>query len=386
MKLKHLSILASLSLLLCFCLGIGTAAVADESGEEAAPFSMEIQAIPANVDGWGGTTGSRELNSTDGNVTTICYFDYSETNANFIKFNLWQFVRDKAPAGIYKVTLCYSTGDEAGKFVMNIRGKEHILPITRTADDYVTFVPGTMSTYEYFDFSDWNQNDILLYNGANTANPDLKSIRLDYVADYAIFHPTEAETAELGGGAALQTVQSAAGGKVVKLSSGDTATFGGMLGEEMQAGSYRLNTIYMNGGSDDTLTVNVNGTEYATVCPATSDNWDTWKEGYTETLITLKGDGTDEIVYSGGAETVWLDSFMLTPADLVKDITEIPACDAVTTDFSTPFDKLDLPETVTVTLKNGDTAELAVNWVPTGYTVRKAGTYSLSGRVVLATA
>lgn len=399
MKLKHLSILSCLALLLCFCLGTGTA-MADESDEPSggdASFSMELPIYPypplpddwsSRVDGWSGSVGSRDMpydGSPDDMVRVLSYFDYSEEKNNYVLFNLDELVEAEAPAGVYKVSVCYSTGDPEGLFVVNIRGEEHVLPITKTVEGWSTFAPGIMSTYAYFDFSGKGQNDIKLYNGAATANPDIRSLIFDYVGDYASFYPTEAETAVLGGAASFQSVQNATGGKVVELaSSDDTAAFSGSLGEDMYDGSYYLQTVYMNGGEDTTLTVSINGTEYTVDCPVTSDSWDTWQEGYAEIPVSLKGDGTDEILYSGGTGKVWLDSFMLAPAELVKDITEIAACDPVTVDFSTPIDQLVLPETVTVTLANGDTAELAVTWDATGYTVRKAGTYTLTGGVTLA--
>ncbi len=63
------------------------------------------------------------------------------------------------------------------------------------------------------------------------------------------------------------------------------------------------------------------------------------------------------------------------------DITEVKALEDITVEYGTAFDKLDLPETVTVTLSDNTTAELKVTWSDAGYTADKAGVYTLTGTI-----
>ncbi len=63
------------------------------------------------------------------------------------------------------------------------------------------------------------------------------------------------------------------------------------------------------------------------------------------------------------------------------DITDVKALDDITVEYGTAFDKLDLPETVTVTLSDNKTVDLKVTWSDAGYTADKAGVYTLTGTI-----
>lgn len=201
MKKRMGALLLSFTLLCSLLLG-GTIF---GSAQETTSYSKEI-IIPGNVDGWSGSTGGRTLGDTE----VISYFNYSEDNNNYIKLNLWQLVQDNAPKGPVQSNRLLLHRDPSGTFVLNIRGKEHRLPITQTVEGYTSFQAGYMTTYEVFDFSEYNANDILLYNGAATANPDIRSIRLDYVADFTAYEWIEAEAADrITGEASIRDIQAA---------------------------------------------------------------------------------------------------------------------------------------------------------------------------------
>ena len=63
------------------------------------------------------------------------------------------------------------------------------------------------------------------------------------------------------------------------------------------------------------------------------------------------------------------------------DITGVKALDDMTVEYGTAFDKLNLPETVTVTLSDNTTADLKVIWSEAGYAADKAGVYTLTGTI-----
>ena len=95
-------------------------------------------------------------------------------------------------------------------------------------------------------------------------------------------------------------------------------------------------------------------------------------------LKTVKADYTDvgKNAYAASAPSVGAVSYTTPLSGTVASVAEIPA---ITVRTGTEISNMVLPESVKVTLQDGDTVNLGVTWSAGNYDASKAGTYTLSG-------
>ena len=67
----------------------------------------------------------------------------------------------------------------------------------------------------------------------------------------------------------------------------------------------------------------------------------------------------------------------------LPDITAVGPIGGITVEHGTAFEKIGLPESITVTLDDGTTAEIPVTWSADGYDGNKAGEYVLTGTLTI---
>lgn len=97
----------------------------------------------------------------------------------------------------------------------------------------------------------------------------------------------------------------------------------------------------------------------------------------------LLGDIEDFCIYSGALTAEEVTALYESWTAEEASVASVASCDPVTVEQGTAFADLSLPETMMVSLNNGETAECSVVWSEEGYDAQTAGDYQLTGEIVL---
>ncbi len=114
-------------------------------------------------------------------------------------------------------------------------------------------------------------------------------------------------------------------------------------------------------------------------------NWDTANyDGQTAGTYTLTGDLVlVEGIANTGGHTASVNVIVAEEVFVDKEIASVETLSDINVDYGTEVNQISLPETVEVTLDDNSTTSLGVNWDTANYDGQTAGTYTLTGDLVL---